>query len=89
MAKEINENKNTVIVYNYRYMWKQKDGKLCVRYICDIPAVHEQFIKQLRENDNVVSSFREYVNEVNFEYIGFTEAVKEEKKEKIENETEN
>lgn len=73
---------NTVIVYTYRYMWKTKDGKLCVKFLTDVNENHVQFQQAIKDDENVVSCFREYVSEVNFAYIGFTESVKEELKEK-------
>lgn len=77
---------NTIIAKTYRYMWKTKDGKLCVKYLTDIDEGHVKFQKALREDKNVVSALREYQHEVNYAYIGFTEPVKEEKKEFKENE---
>lgn len=77
---------NTIIAKTYRYMWKTKDGKLCVKYLTDIDEGHVKFQKALKEDKNVVSALREYQHEVNYAYIGFTEPVKEEKKEEKENE---
>lgn len=76
-----NQNNNTVIVYNYRYIWKKHDGGLCVKFITGPQEEHALFQKNILENENIVSCLREYVNEINFAYLGFTEEVKKEKKE--------
>lgn len=75
-----NQN-NTIIVYTYRYIWKTKEGNLCVKFITDVQEAHAKFQEAIKNDTNIISCMREYVNEVNFAYIGFTEAVKEEKKE--------
>lgn len=77
--------KNTIIVYTYRYLWKNKEGKICVKFITDVQEAHAKFQEAVRKDDNIVSCMREYVNEVNFEYLGFSEAVKEEKKNEEKN----
>lgn len=72
--------KGTIVVYTYRYIWKTKDGKLCVKFITEPQEGHMKFQSAIIEDEFIVSCMREYVNEVNFEYLGFTEPVKEEKK---------
>lgn len=72
---------DTVIVYNYRYIWKTKDGNLNVKYVTNTLEGHGDFIKAIRNDSNIVSALREYQHEINFAFIGFTEPVKEEKKE--------
>lgn len=78
--------KSTIVLYTYRYIWKDRAGKLCVKFLTEPQEGHARFQATLRENADVVSCVREYVNEINFEYLGFTETVKEEKKEKKEDE---
>lgn len=80
MTQTIQE-KQTIILYTYRYIWKDKDGKLCVKFLTEPQEGHAQFQQALLDDETVVSCIREYVNEINFEYLGFTEPVKEEKKE--------
>lgn len=74
------ETTETVLVYTYRYIWKTKDEKLCVKYVTGPQEEHAMFQKSIKENESILSCLREYINEVNFAYIGFTEEVKKEKK---------
>lgn len=83
-TKKQSSVKDTVTVYCYRYIWKDKSGKLCVKYVTDVIEGHARFQEVLRNDPNVVSALREYQNEVNFAYIGFTESVKEENKTEVE-----
>lgn len=76
-----NQNNNTVIVYTYRYIWKEQNNRLCVKFITGPQEEHALFQKSIIENDNIISCMREYVSEVNFAYLGFTEEVK------VENDT--
>lgn len=78
------EKKDTVILYTYRYFWKQKDGKLCVKFITGPQEEHAQFQNRLRDNNNIESAMREYVSQVNLAYLGFTEEVKKQIKEEKE-----
>lgn len=74
---------NTVVAYNYRYMWKCKDGALRCKYVCGTNEEHSAFQKILQDDEDIVSAMREYQGEVNYACIGFTEPVKvEEKQEK-------
>lgn len=79
--QEITKTSETVVVYTYRYFFKQKNGQLCVKFITDVLDGHERFIKALQADDNIVSAAREYVSEVNFAYLGFSETFKKEIKE--------
>lgn len=83
MIKEKNE---TVVVYTFRYMWKDKENKLCVKFITDIEEAHIKFMEALKADENVVSALREYVSEVNFARLGFIDEVKKEEKGEEENE---
>lgn len=77
--------KPTIIVYTYRYIWKTKDGKLHVKFMTEPQEIHAGFQTAILKDENIVSCMREYVHEINFEYLGFTEPVKtEEKKEEKE-----
>lgn len=78
--------RNTIIVYCYRYIYKTKDGRLCVKFLTEPQEGHMRFQEAVRDDENIVSCIREYVHEINFEYLGFTEPVKKEEKEKKENE---
>lgn len=75
------ENKDTIIVYTYKYVWQTKDGKLCVKYVTEPLQAHAQFIKDIQNESNVVACYREYISEVNFAFINFTECIKEKDKE--------
>ena len=79
--KEFNENESTVIVYTYRYFWKEKSGKICVKFLTEPIEGHNHFIGMLKDNANVVAASREYVSEVNFAYLGFNESLKKENNE--------
>ena len=78
--------KNTIILYCYRYIYKMKDGRLIVKFMTEPQESHAKFQEFIRGNPDVVSCMREYVHEINFEYLGFTEPVKIEEKENEENE---
>lgn len=72
---------NTIIVSTYRYIWKNKEGKLNVKYLTETDEGHEKFKQAIIADENIVSSMREYVNEVNFSFIGYTDTFKTEVKE--------
>lgn len=76
-----NKNKNTVVVYTYRYTWQTRDGELCVKYITDVPQGLDAFETALKKDDNIVNAMAEYVNEVNFAFLHYTREVKKVKKE--------
>lgn len=78
---KIESFEQVIILYSYRYIWKEKSGKLCVRYLTEPQEGHKTFQQSILDNENIVSCVREYINEINFRYLGFTEPVKEEKKE--------
>lgn len=73
---------NVPVVYCYRYMWKDQSGKICVKYVTDILAKHDEFMKALVESSEVISAAREYIHQINFDLLGFTETIKTEKGEK-------
>ena len=79
--------KNTIVLYTYRYIWKDTAGKLNVKYLTEPHEGHARFQSAILDDEKIVSCVREYVSEINFEYLGFTEPVKIEKKENEENET--
>lgn len=81
-----NKSNDTVVVYTYRYIWKKQDGGLCVKFITGPQEEHALFQKNIVENEEIVSCLREYVNEINFAYLGFTEEVKVEDKVRIKRE---
>lgn len=71
----------TIIIYTYRYIWKQKkNDNLMVKYVSETQEGHAKFQETIKNDDNIVSCMREYINQVDFAYIGFTEPVKEEEK---------
>lgn len=73
-------NNDTVILSTYRYIWKdKKTGNLCVKFITDTLKGHDDFMTAIRNDVNVESCCREYMHEINFAYLGFTESVKVEK----------
>lgn len=78
--QEILQSEQVIILYTYRYIWKTKAGKLCVKYLTDVQEAHKDFQTAILNDDNILSCAREYINEINFNYLGFTEPVKEEKK---------
>lgn len=80
------QNQNTVIVYTYRYLWKDKSGKLRAKYLTDTNENHAKFQKAILDDSDIVSCMREYIGEINYAFIGFSEEVKKENKKEIENE---
>lgn len=74
-------------IYTYRYFWKDNEGKLFVKFLTDSQENHKVFQDDILKNQNIVSCMREYVGEVDLSFIGFTEPVKEEKKEENKDET--
>ena len=84
---EINSYEQVIILYTYRYIWKEENGKLCVKYLTETQEGHKKFQDKILNDSKVVSCVREYIHEVNFRYLGFTEPVKENKKEGEINET--
>lgn len=89
MEKNFDNVKQTIILYTYRYIWKDKAGKLCIKFLTEAQEGHAKFQKAICDDENIVSCIREYVNEINFEYLGFTEPVKNEQKEEKEISIEN
>lgn len=83
---KIESFEQVIILYTYRYIWKDKNGKLCVKYLTEPQEGHAKFQQSILDSANIVSCVREYINEINFRYLGFTEPVKEEKKEVKSNE---
>lgn len=74
---------DTIIVYTYKYVWEKKDGNLCVKYMTETQENHAKFQQIILDDKDIVACYREYIGEVNFAYLNFTESVKEkEKKEK-------
>lgn len=69
------------VSYFYRYFWKAVDGSLHVQYICGSMEEHEKVCQKFVSDSDVVSAMREYVHEIDCNFIGVTHAVKEEKKE--------
>ena len=81
------ETKNpTIIVYTYKYTWQTKEGKMCVKFITDVPAGHAQFEKALRNDSNIESALAEYVSEVNFAFINLVRSIKVKEKEEEQSE---
>lgn len=78
----IEKTTETIKLYTYKYIWQTQDDKLCVKFITDVQEGHQKFQTQIRDDANIKSCMREYINEVNLAYINFTEPVKQENKEK-------
>lgn len=84
------QNNNTVVVTTYRYLWKEKGNKkICVKYITGHDSEHKAFMESIKANDSIESCMREYISEVNFAYMGYTEEVKKVEKKEIVNNEEN
>lgn len=82
---ENQEQKQPIKVYTYRYMWKNKDNGLCVKFITGVVQEHNQFMDILMKDENIVSALREYVNEIDYSFIGWSQAIKEENKSEVKN----
>lgn len=74
------------VVLVYRYFWKNKEGGLFVKYVSETEEGHKTFIEKLRENEDVVSCYREYCHEIKYDLLGYTENIKIEKKEEEKDE---
>lgn len=70
----------TVVVFTYRYLWKDKQGNLKAKYFTDTNENHSKFQQNILNDDDIVSCMREYIGEINYAFIGFTEEVKKENK---------
>ena len=68
------------IVYTYRYIWKNKAGKFCVKFICGAEEEHKVFMGKLQSSEEVVTATRIYVNEINVDMIEQHEFIKREVK---------
>lgn len=77
----VEKTTETIRIYCYKYLWRNKENKICIKFVTDTQEGHALFQKHLRESEDIISAMREYVHEINFAYINFTEPVKEEKKE--------
>lgn len=56
------DEKQTVL-YTWRYVWKDGDGKVFMRHITDVLQGHETLCKKLLQDSAVVSCYREYLGE--------------------------
>lgn len=72
----------TIRLYTYKYIWKQKDDKLCIKVLTGVQDEHAKFQTVIKNDSNIVSCMREYLGEMNLAYMNFTEPVKFEEKPK-------
>lgn len=72
-----------ITVYTYKYVWQKLDGQLCVKYMTDMEENHLKFQEIIKDDKDIIACYREYISEVDFAKLNFTESVKEkEEKEK-------
>lgn len=71
-----------ITVYTYKYVWQKLDGRLCVKYMTDTEENHLKFREIIKEDKDILACYREYISEVDFDKLNFTESVKD--KEEIE-----
>lgn len=64
------------VAYCYRYFFKKNDGTLSCEIVTGSMNRHNEFVQILRNDENVESAYREYLHEVDFAFLGFTESVK-------------
>lgn len=67
-------------ILTYRYMFHAKDmpdGKIGVKYVSETLQNHDEYVKRVLADDQIVSCVREYVGEYDCDLIGFTESVKD------------
>lgn len=64
------------VAYCYRYFFKKKDETLSCEIVTGSMNRHSEFMQVLRNDENIVSAYREYLHEVDFVFLGFTEPVK-------------
>ena len=84
----IEKSTETIRLYTYKYIWKQKDNKLCVKVLTGVQEEHAKFQTAIQNDNNIVSCMREYLGEMNLSYMNFTEPVKLEDKPKEEKQDE-
>lgn len=67
-------------LYTYRYIFKTKNDpdKLGVKYVTETNEGHEKFIDSILADENIISCLREYLNEIDCSFIGFTDTFKKE-----------
>lgn len=68
-------------IVTYRYVLRTKDmvpDRVGVKYISETAAGHDDFIKRILADENVISCLREYVSEYDCALIGKYESVKDE-----------
>lgn len=73
----MNEKISKILVY--RYLFKVKNSEkdsVCVKYVSDVKQAHDDFIRALLKDDNVLSALREYVCEIDCSFVGSVDHVK-------------
>lgn len=73
-------------LYSYRYIFKSVDteNKLFVKYITDCEDGLKAFEEAILKDGKISACLKEYVSEIDMEKVGLSESVKNEKKEKEE-----
>lgn len=66
-----------ITVYMYKYVWQKLDGQLCVKYMTETEENHLKFQEFIIEDKDIIACYREYISEVDFAKLNFTESVKE------------
>lgn len=72
-----------IVISTYRYIWKNKEGKLNVKYLTETEEGHEKFKQVLIADENISSAICEYIQEVDISKIGLTDTFKTEEKENV------
>lgn len=69
----------SIMVYTYKYLWEKVDGSLCIKYLTESEENHLKFQDLIKEDQDIIACYREYINEVDLAKLNFTESVKEKK----------
>lgn len=66
-----------ITVFTYKYVWQKLDGQLCVKYMTETEENHLKFQEIIKDDKDIIACYREYISEVDFAKLNFTESVKE------------
>lgn len=72
------KNSKLVYVTAYRYIWKNIDGKFCVKIIVGTDEEHKNFMSKLNTSKEVVCASRLYLHEICLNYTEQHEIIKKE-----------
>lgn len=75
----------TMVVHTYKYMFREKntpDGNIGIKFITDTAKGHDDFIKQIARDENIIQCVREYVSSYDCSLVGIVQNLKNQKEDK-------